>query len=60
MEDRKWQKDTRLVVERWGGGQSAKIRADTRMLIGPAKITLRLFLAITQLLQQKVIKVLGF
>lgn len=43
-----------------GGGRSAKIRADTHMLIGPAKITLRLFLAITQLLRQNVIKVLEF
>lgn len=43
-----------------GGGQSAKMQADTHMLIGLAKITLRLFLAITQLLQQKVIKVLEF
>lgn len=43
-----------------GGGQSAEIQTHTHMLIGPAKITLRLFLAITQLLQQKVIKVLDF
>lgn len=31
-----------------GEGQSAKIQADTHMLIGPAKITQPLFLAITQ------------
>lgn len=43
-----------------GGGLSTKIQADPHRLLGPAKITQRLLLAITQLLQQKVIKVRDF